>query len=104
MARSLRIGVVVGMFAAIGSGMPGLGAQQRGGQSSPLLGYQVVPGWPTLSDGRQTIGRMHGDIAVSSAGEVYVSVEAPPGGLEVYGPDGRFLRRVPGAPRDLHAF
>jgi hypothetical protein len=53
------------------------------------------------------IGSMHGDVAVSAAGEVYISVEGsvrqrfailgPNPGLQVYAPDGRFLRNVPGA-------
>jgi hypothetical protein len=60
------------------------------------------------------IGSMHGDVAVSAAGEVYISVEGsvrqrfailgPNPGLQVYAPDGRFLRNVPGAPPDLHGF
>jgi hypothetical protein len=75
-----------------------------GSSRPPPISYTAVPDWPTLSDGRLTIGRMHGDIAVSSAGEVYVSVEDSLGGLEVYAPGGRFLRRVPDAPTDLHGF
>jgi hypothetical protein len=57
---------------------------------------------------------MHGDIAVSAAGEVYISVEGtvkqryailgPNPGLQVYGADGKFLRNVPDAPFDLHGF
>lgn len=57
---------------------------------------------------------MHGDIGVSSNGDVYVSVEGsvkqrfailgPNAGLQVYAPSGRFLRNVPNAPLDLHGF
>jgi hypothetical protein len=47
---------------------------------------------------------MHGDISVSSRGDVYVSVQDPQAGLQVYAPDGRFLRNVPDAPSDLHGF
>jgi len=47
---------------------------------------------------------MHGDVAVSSTGEVYVSVQDPQAGLQVYAPDGRFLRNVPDAPSDFHGF
>jgi hypothetical protein len=47
---------------------------------------------------------MHGDVAVSSAGEVYVSVQDPDAGLQVFAADGRFLRNVPNAPGDFHGF
>jgi hypothetical protein len=76
--------------------------------------YTVVAGWLKLPEGRTEIGSMHGDVAVSSAGDVYVSVQGsvrqnlarlgPNPGLQVYGPDGRFLRNVPNAPGDLHGF
>jgi hypothetical protein len=66
--------------------------------------YTPVANWLKLPDGRPTLGNMHGDIAVSSAGEVYVSVLDPQAGLQVYAPDGRFLRTVPNAPPDFHGF
>jgi hypothetical protein len=50
------------------------------------------------------MGNQHGDVAVSSNGEVYVSVQDPQAGLQVYAPDGRFLRNVPNAPPDFHGF
>jgi hypothetical protein len=75
---------------------------------------QIVPDWLTLPDGRTQIGSMHGDVAVSAAGEIYVSVEGsvtqrfailgPNPGLQVYAADGRFLRNVERAPSDLHGF
>jgi hypothetical protein len=54
--------------------------------------------------GRQTLGAMHGDIAVSRAGEVYVSVETAGMGVQVFSPDGRYLRSLDKAPTDLHGF
>jgi hypothetical protein len=66
--------------------------------------FKTVPDWLKLADGKPTLGNMHGDIAVSSKGEVYVSVQDPQAGLQVYGPDGRFLRNVPDAPSDFHGF
>jgi hypothetical protein len=78
--------------------------------SATLLGnaaaveYKAVPEWLKLSEGREKIGDMHGDVAVSSNGEVYVSVQDPQAGLQVYAPDGRFLRNVPDAPSDFHGF
>jgi hypothetical protein len=59
----------------------------------------------TPPPGMATIGDSHGDIAVSPAGEVYVSVQGGDrAGIQVYGADGRYLRNVPGAPSDLHGF
>ena len=63
--------------------------------------YTVAPHWLKLPDGRAQLGSQHGDIAVSSAGEVYVSVQDPTAGLQVFSPDGKFLRNVNGAPSDF---
>jgi hypothetical protein len=100
------------------------------------VNYKVDPDWPKLPPGRpepsrlqRRIGYMHGDVAVSSKGEVYVSVQNmwyvnlylngrqvnadmglgpeyldPYAGLQVYAPDGTYLRNVPNAPTDLHGF
>src|SRR2546428_1532463 len=72
--------------------------------SAAAVEYKAVPDWLRLSEGREKIGDMHGDVAVSAKGEVYVSVQDPQAGLQVYAPDGRFLRNVPGAPSDFHGF
>jgi hypothetical protein len=74
------------------------------GADTPSLAFHAQAGWPTLPQGREKIGNMHGDVAVSSAGEVYVSVQDPDAGLQVFGADGRFLRNVPNAPSDFHGF
>jgi hypothetical protein len=66
--------------------------------------YKAVPNWYKLPEGRPQMGNMHGDVAVSSNGDVYVSVMDPKAGLQVYAPDGKFLRIVPNAPPDLHGF
>jgi hypothetical protein len=66
--------------------------------------YEPVANWLKLPAGRETIGPMHGDIAVSSAGEIYVSVETEGMGLQVFAPDGRYLRSLPNVPADLHGF
>jgi len=67
-------------------------------------GYSPVADWLKLPTGRPQLGNMHGDIAVSSKGEVFVSVQDPAAGLQVYAPDGTFLRNVTGAPSDFHGF
>lgn len=66
--------------------------------------FEPVADWLKLPPGRENLGPMHGDVAVSAAGEVYVSVEDPEAGLMVFAPDGRFLRVVPNVPSDLHGF
>jgi DNA-binding beta-propeller fold protein YncE len=66
--------------------------------------YTVAANWLKLPEGRAQLGNQHGDVAVSSAGEVYVSVQDPSAGLQVFSPDGKFLRNVNGAPSDFHGF
>jgi hypothetical protein len=66
--------------------------------------YEPVADWLEVPAGRGTLGPMHGDIAVSKAGEVYVSVETPGMGVQVFSPDGRYLRSLANAPADLHGF
>src|SRR5678809_233774 len=66
--------------------------------------FTAVADWLKLPAGRENLGNMHGDIAVSSTGEVYVSVQDPAAGLQVYAPDGKFVRNVPNAPSDFHGF
>ncbi|MEI9898726.1 MAG: hypothetical protein WDN28_33935 [Chthoniobacter sp.] len=39
--------------------------------------YKAVPDWYKLAPGRPMMGNMHGDVAVASNGEVYVSVMDP---------------------------
>ena len=73
----------------------------------PALGanYTVVPNWAKVPTGETQIGSMHGDVAVSSKGEVYVSVQGgPKAGIQVYSAKGKYLRNVPGAPGDFHGF
>lgn len=78
------------------------------------LMFEAEPDWLKLPAGRTEIGSMHGDIATSAAGEVYISVEGtvrqryailgPSPGLQVYSAEGQYLRNVPDAPFDLHGF
>ena len=66
--------------------------------------YKPAADWLKLPSARTNIGKMHGDVAVSSKGEVYVSVEDPQAGLQVYAPNREFLRNVANAPSDFHGF
>jgi len=72
--------------------------------SSAAGDYTVAANWLKLPEGRAQLGNQHGDIAVSSTGDVYVSVQDPAAGLQVFAPDGKFLRNVNGAPSDFHGF
>ncbi|HEX4131193.1 MAG TPA: hypothetical protein VHZ24_14230 [Pirellulales bacterium] len=67
--------------------------------------YKAVENWLKPAAEMATIGAAHGDIAVASNGEVYVSLLAGPrGGVQVFGADGSYVRNVPGAPNDFHGF
>lgn len=66
--------------------------------------YKAVPNWYKLPEGRPQMGNMHGDVAVSSNGDVYVSTMDPKAAMQVYADDGKFLRLVPDAPPDFHGF
>ena len=66
--------------------------------------FVAVDGWLKPAPDMETIGQAHGDVAVASNGDVYVSVGGPRGGVQVFGPDGRYLRNVPNAPADIHGF
>ncbi len=66
--------------------------------------YKAVPDWLKLPEGRPAIGNMHGDIAVSSKGDIYVSTMDPKAGVQVYDANGKFIRSLPDAPNDFHGF
>jgi hypothetical protein len=66
--------------------------------------YMAVEGWLKPASDMETIGQAHGDVAVSSNGDVYVSVGGSRGGVQVFNSDGMFLRNVPNAPDDFHGF
>lgn len=73
------------------------------GESGPPV-YEAVADWPMLPTGRESLGGMHGDIAVSEAGEVYVSIETEGMGVQVFSEDGEYLRSLENAPADMHGF
>jgi hypothetical protein len=69
------------------------------------LNFKAVPKWSKPANGDESIGNQHGDVAVASNGEVYVSVTGgAKQGLQVFGADGNYLRNVPDAPNDFHGF
>jgi hypothetical protein len=81
------------LFTALIAAMPGHAAE-----------YKAVEKWYKLQEGRPMMGNMHGDVAVASNGDVYVSVMDPKAALQVYSADGKWLRNVEGAPADFHGF
>lgn len=66
--------------------------------------YKAVKDFVRLPDINQRATNQHGDVAVSSKGEIYVSTMDPNAGVQVFSADGKFLRNVPGAPNDFHGF
>lgn len=66
--------------------------------------YSAVKGWLKPASDMQTIGQAHGDVAVASNGDVYVSVGGARGGVQVFDKTGKYLRNVPNAPADFHGF
>ena len=65
--------------------------------------YELVPDFLKPAEGRKTIGNGHGEIAVDSAGLIYVSVQEKDAGIQVYGKDGKYLKTL-ALPMSLHGF
>ena len=57
--------------------------------NAAAMEYKPVEDWLKLPEGRSKLGDMHGDVALSSKGEVYVSVQDPQAGLDVPQPQSR---------------
>ena len=66
--------------------------------------WKSNPNWLVLPSGKEKLGNMHGDVATSSNGDLYLSVGDAKAGLQVYGDDGTWKRNLPNAPSDLHGF
>ena len=67
--------------------------------------YTPAPDFITPPPGKQTIGDGHGEIRVDKAGLIYISVQGQPeGGIQVYSPEGKYLRHLAGTPGSLHGF
>ena len=66
--------------------------------------YRTTKDFVRLPDVNTRATNQHGDVAVSSKGEIYVSTMDPKAGVQVFSADGKFLRNVPGAPNDFHGF
>lgn len=76
------------------------------GSATAEVAYEFAPNFITPPPGKDTIGNGHGEIAVDSAGNFYVSVQGPENkdaGIQVYGPDGKFIKALK-LPNSLHGF
>jgi 6-bladed beta-propeller len=71
--------------------------------ASAETAYEFVPNFIQPPPGKETIGNGHGEIACDSAGNFYVSVQDKDAGIQVYGPDGKFIK-VLVLPASLHGF
>ncbi|MCB1226164.1 MAG: hypothetical protein KDK99_10170 [Verrucomicrobiales bacterium] len=65
--------------------------------------YQLEADFIKPPPGKETLGNSHGEVRVDSKGNIYVSVQDPGAGIQVYGPDGGFLKTLP-LPPSLHGF
>ena len=65
--------------------------------------YELVPDFIKPGQERKTIGNGHGEIAVDSAGLIYVSVQEQDAGLQVYDQTGKFVKALK-LPNSLHGF
>ncbi len=71
----------------------------------PGAAWEVGPDPLKMPDGMPSLGNQHGDVAISSSGEIYVSVmQGLRSGVQVYAADGTYLRNLPDAPTDFHGF
>jgi len=65
--------------------------------------YELLPDFIKPAEGRKTIGNGHGEIAVDSAGLIYVSVQEKDAGIQVYDQTGKFVKALK-LPASLHGF
>ena len=73
------------------------------GAATAEVSYEFAPNFIQPPPGKAQIGNGHGEIAVDAAGNIYVSVQEKDAGLQVYGPDGKFIKALK-LPPSLHGF
>lgn len=67
--------------------------------------WTIGPDPLKLPEGMPELGNQHGDVAISSNGDIYVSLmQGLRSGVQVYSADGTYLRNVKNAPTDFHGF
>ncbi len=83
--------------------VPGAWTRNYTGKDRPT--YEARSDWMSLPGALEKMGNAHGDVAVSSKGDVYVSIlSGPKAGIQVYGADGKYRHNLKAAPADLHGF
>lgn len=108
-ARPNRLPLLVsGTTALLAAALPFLGGErpvQAAAESRPAPVWEGGPDPLKLPDGMPQLGNQHGDVAVSSSGDIYVSLmQGLRSGVQVYAADGTYLRNVRNAPTDFHGF
>jgi hypothetical protein len=73
------------------------------GTAAADVAYEFAPNFIQPPPGKTEIGNGHGEIACDSAGKFYVSVQEKDAGIQVYGPDGKFIKALK-LPASLHGF
>ncbi len=68
------------------------------------IDFKATKDWVRLPDVNSRPTNLHGDVAIASNGDVYVSTMDAARGVQVFSQDGKYLRDVPNAPNDFHGF
>ncbi|MCF2948852.1 hypothetical protein L0668_12095 [Paraglaciecola aquimarina] len=76
-------------------------------EHSSATNYQVSKSWVDLANGKQAIGKSHGEIDVAKDGKFYLSLMSTPeikGGIHIYSAQGHRIGEVANASDDFHGF
>lgn len=113
--RLLSARVAPGLALAVATALILLVSKRPGNDRSELApspapeaassGWTIGPDPLKLPEGMPELGNQHGDVAISSNGDIYVSLmQGLRSGVQVYSADGTYLRNVKNAPTDFHGF
>ena len=113
--RLLSARVAPGLALAVATALILLFSKRPGNDRSELApspapeaassGWTIGPDPLKLPEGMPELGNQHGDVAISSNGDIYVSLmQGLRSGVQVYSADGTYLRNVKNAPTDFHGF
>ena len=73
------------------------------GAAAAQVSYDFAPDFIQPPPGKAQIGNGHGEIACDSAGNFYVSVIEKDAGIQVYSPQGKFVKSLK-LPQTVHGF
>ncbi len=100
-------GVALFTFLLIPAGKDSVTTETAPASPTPVPGsaWEAGPDPLKMPAGMPSLGNQHGDVAISSSGEIYVSLmQGLRSGVQVYAADGTYLRNLPEAPTDFHGF